>query len=195
MSDRTIGHTTMAWAPVTSINDVRPTAFAALTQAERTRLESMSDARADEFLLGRYLLRALAVDLGAAQHPNQVIITAVCSTCGGQHGRPEIEGFRASITHATGMAVVALAPVDAVAALGIDTESTDALENADALVRWVSGEAVLKADGRGLRGDVPLELDVTAQGGSAVVKDSGKRYELTSIQIPGRVTFLAVEIA
>lgn len=189
-----IGPVAVAWSPVSNLGQVRATAFDAFTEPERARIETMADARADAFLLGRHLLRTVAVDCGVAARESDVIVTARCTHCGDHHGRPEIDRFRASISHAGGIAVVALAPREAVASLGIDTEPHGALPDEAKLLEWVSREAILKADRRGLRGLVPIDLDIQNNGGSAVVRDSGRNYHLTRVLIPAATTVLAVEV-
>lgn len=190
---RQFGPVTVAWTPISTINQVRPAAFEALSEPERARIETMADDRADAFLLSRYLLRTVASERGAAPRAQDVIVTATCTHCGGSHGRPQIDGFHASISHADGLAFIAIAPSETVASLGIDTESAVALDSSQELLEWVSREAVLKADGRGLRGRVHVHLDVEVDGGSAVVMDTGNRYELTRVWFPRSTTILAIE--
>lgn len=56
---RRVGDVTLALAPLTALDAVRAAAFGDLGPDERARLERLPDVRADEFLLGRHLLREL----------------------------------------------------------------------------------------------------------------------------------------
>jgi len=144
-------------------------ALAGLTTAERERYET--SPRPGSFLAGRLLLRDLIAELGAEGE-----IVAECPDCGGPHGKPMLRGsaphlspLHLSLSHGAGVVVAAASwnsPVGvdveeapspaALAAIGIVTgEAT--------LERWTRVEAILKADGRGLRVDprrVTIEGDV-----------------------------------
>jgi len=105
---------------------------------------------------GRAALRALAADLVGAD-PADVTVRARCATCGGEHGRPvlggsrALDGLHASVAHA-GDAVVVAVSTDG--PIGIDAEPRGReAPPGTTLGRWVRIEAVLKADGRGLRVD------------------------------------------
>lgn len=88
-----------------------------------------------------------------------------CPRCGGEHGRIRVSGVDAavSVSYAGGWAVVAMAGgerrlgVDAVAAgaAGLERVLPDSSDARD----WARVEAVLKADGRGLRVD-PRSVEV-----------------------------------
>jgi phosphopantetheinyl transferase len=113
------------------------------------------------FVAGRAALQRALSDAGAPD----AHIEATCPDCGLSHGRPVIvDGTRrlyVSVSHAAGQAfaVAARHPV------GIDAETMDALHgrvqaidelapgHGDPGRRWTAIEAVLKADGRGLRRD------------------------------------------
>jgi 4'-phosphopantetheinyl transferase len=119
---------------------------------------------------GHAMLRALVAEL-AAVAPEDVRIVARCPDCGGEHGRPVVMApdaateVRVSLAH-TGDITVAAALVGG--SVGVDAEqrtpgegtaTTDAGDSvpaphtADELRQWTRIEAVLKADGRGLRVD------------------------------------------
>ncbi|WP_043671797.1 4'-phosphopantetheinyl transferase family protein [Clavibacter michiganensis] len=117
------------------------------------RVEGVAD-RPARTAAGRDALRALAAGLVGAD-PADVAVRARCATCGGAHGRPVLGGSRAldalhaSVTHAGDAVVVA---VSAEGPIGIDAEPRDRVAPPGmALADWVRIEAVLKADGRGLR--------------------------------------------
>lgn len=104
-----------------------------------------------------------------------------CPHCGGPHGPVRITGapWRASIAYAGGLAVVGIVP-DAVTAFGLDAEPLiDPVREAaggidGGLLRWVRAEAVLKADGRGLRGDSPVDITESRAGWTArIAGDTG----------------------
>ncbi|MDA3804199.1 4-phosphopantetheinyl transferase [Clavibacter sp. CT19] len=110
--------------------------------------------RAARTAAGRDALRALAAEIVGAD-PAAVTVRARCATCGGPHGRPvlggsrALDGLHASVAHAGDAVVVA---VSADGPIGIDAEPRGrATPPGMTLGRWVRIEAVLKADGRGLR--------------------------------------------
>ncbi|MCU1420493.1 MAG: 4-phosphopantetheinyl transferase [Microbacteriaceae bacterium] len=104
---------------------------------------------------GRDADRALLAKFGT--------VTQVCPDCGGDHGRPVVAepGRWVSLSRSGGLVAVAFSTAGPV---GVDLESRAAvarhpvrgLRHPDAR-EWTTKEAVLKADGRGLRVD-PAEL-------------------------------------
>lgn len=117
-------------------------------------------------------------------------VEVVCAHCGSTgHGKPSIPGLPVltSITYAGGTVFVALAGTDDVSALGIDAEERrldadpspalslarrSASDPARDLERWTAVEAILKADGRGLRID-PGEVQFDAEGSARIAGDTG----------------------
>lgn len=136
----------------------RAAQLALLSPPERERHAALVPASADSFLVGRMLLRELAAELTGDPRP---VITATCPDCGGPHGVPRLEGAapRLSVSRCA-LAVVAVATWGAI---GVDIEPIagaesrlDAIEKLTghrSLRHWTRVEAVLKADGRGLRVD------------------------------------------
>ncbi|MGN7798890.1 4'-phosphopantetheinyl transferase family protein [Leifsonia sp. 22587] len=138
-----------------------PSIVAALSPGDRARLAALSDDAGAErrLLAGRSALLLAAARLGE----RDILIDATCPDCGRSHGRPTAPGAEAplylSLAHAAGaaFAVASRTPV------GIDAEpvmtpparlaAIDALApgRSHPLRRWTAAEAVLKADGRGLR--------------------------------------------
>ena len=167
------------------VSDVdRELALAVLSDAERARYD---ERPSDAFLAGRMLVRALAGDLLGIP-PERVPVSATCPDCGGPHGAPVIAGsdLHVSLSHADGLVVAAARRG---AAVGVDVErSTVAAERLAAIgaltgrasVRhWTRVEAVLKADGRGLRLDpslVVIDTEVASLGGD--------RYLLQDAALP-----------
>ncbi|GAB3584036.1 hypothetical protein GCM10027406_29730 [Leifsonia lichenia] len=108
---------------------------------------------------GRSMLRDLVAEL-ASVAPEDVRIAARCPDCGGEHGRPVVmapdaaTAVRVSLAHAGGVTVAAALVGGSV---GVDAEPrtprTQAQRTEDELRQWTRIEAVLKADGRGLRVD------------------------------------------
>ncbi|NYD67606.1 4'-phosphopantetheinyl transferase family protein [Agromyces atrinae] len=139
-----------------------------LTPAERTRFDDETPARAARFLLGRFTLRALALDVTGAPLES-IIVRAACPHCGREHGRPRVElanGRRmtASLSFHGGLAVAAVDVGDR--PLGIDVSAATLTHDQAAGVEavlggplrdparaWRAAEATLKADGRGLDRD------------------------------------------
>lgn len=162
----------------------RASALELLTDDERARMAT-DKMRAEGFLTGRMLLRELASELTALPLAS-IPVAASCPDCGLPHGRPTLPdiGLFASISHAGDLTAVAVAdrPV------GIDVELRDAsperlaaireVTGRDGLDHWVAVEAVLKADGRGLRVD---PRDVRVVGDKAALE--GVEYDLTALKI------------
>lgn len=149
------------------------------------------------FLAGRMLL----TDLLTRRFGTGTVDTGACPVCGGDHGPPVVHGVdaRASVSYADSRAGgLVVAAVGEVARLGLDvepelTDSPAERERADdlgrlldvpagrAVRRWTQVEAVLKADGRGLRVDPSL---VRIAGSSARVADDPAHYRLPRITGP-----------
>ncbi len=160
-------------------------ALAMLSSAERERLDGMPPTPGAAFLAGRLVLRRLAAEqLGIA--PDRVPLAARCPDCGGPHGQPIIEGseLRVSLSKSA-LGVVAVASWGR--AVGVDVEPAEASqERLDAiqavtggpgLAHWTRIEAVLKADGRGLRVDPhDVLIESTPAGWRAHVADSEPSY-------------------
>lgn len=158
-----------------------------LGPSDRDRLERLSGDERHRFLAGRAAaLTAIGRLVGGPAETST--IDARCLECGGPHGRPEVSGTRGEvhvgISHAAGRAF-------AVASrwrIGLDAEPLDTSparlaairaltrgRGGGPLARWTAIEAVLKADGRGLRVD-PREVLVGRVAGR--VADRGIRYRL-----------------
>jgi len=167
----------------------RAEALAALTPAELARYTG-----SDGFLAGRLLLRRLASELLG----EPVDIVAVCPDCGGPHGKPGIpdSDLQLSLSHGAGV-VVAAASRGRRVGVDIDAQSPAALAAIGALTgeatlqRWTRVEAILKADGRGLRVDPSA---VVIDGDVGWVVDAPSRYSLEERDLaPGLRVSLAVE--
>lgn len=124
---------------------------AATTSASRSR--RVLDRKA----VGKSLLRLCLTSLGSAD----ANIGRLCPRCGSTvHGRPDVDGFSASVSHAENLTVTVVGPPGA--QLGIDVESrgrpVDGVAHAlglhgrsqDPLRDWVMREAAAKAWGVGL---------------------------------------------
>lgn len=116
--------------------------------------------------------------------PRGAVLGQRCPRCGGPHGPLVVSDapYVASVTYAGGYAIAAVAATTDAAALGIDAEPledarrdaagmTGVLGEGEATVRdWTRVEAVLKADGRGLRVEpAAVELVVRDAGWTATV--------------------------
>ena len=170
----------------------RAEALAGLTPAE---LERYSASPADAFLAGRLLLRRLTAELtGEAAE-----LTAECPDCGGAHGKPGIPGSKLQLSLSHGAGVVVAAAVFG-ARVGVDHDSAapealaaiGALTGEATLQRWTRVEAILKADGRGLRVD---PSQVLIDGDVGRVAESPTRYALEERELaPGLRVSLAREL-
>ncbi|QGV65869.1 4'-phosphopantetheinyl transferase family protein [Clavibacter nebraskensis] len=144
--------------------------------------------RAARTAAGRVALRSLAAELVGAD-PADVTVRARCATCGGAHGRPvlggsgALDGLHASVAHAGDAVVVA---VSADGPIGIDAEPHGReAPPGTTLAEWVRIEAVLKADGRGLRVD-PGRVrfaDEGADGCLAWIDGEDARYRLVDTDV------------
>jgi 4'-phosphopantetheinyl transferase len=110
------------------------------------------------------MLRTVVSDLTGIL-PAAVPLCAICPDCGGEHGQPRLDAasepcLHLSLTHGHDVVVAAAhwnSPV------GIDLESgnqsaaalaaIEKLTGEQSVLRWTRVEAILKADGRGLRVD------------------------------------------
>ena len=188
-----------------------------LTPFEFARYESLRPDAARVFLAGRSLLRDLVAALAAVE-PADVAIEARCPVCGGPHGRPTVVSppaatpLQLSLAH-SGAVVVAAAAWDH--PVGVDVERADAAHaperddaiaavagasGDDALEHWTRVEAVLKADGRGLRvdpGRVRIRTAGDAPGDTADAwidgDDASPHYALARIDLgPGFTASVAI---
>ncbi|NHI16468.1 hypothetical protein [Microbacterium excoecariae] len=155
MGEAWVGPVRVAWGP----------ADGARADAERVgqlaRWEATPPARRAAFAAGRALL-ARAIDAVAPGADPR--LTSRCARCGGDHGAPRAAHAAAalSVSYARGLVVAAAAPAR-VGALGVDAERLADFPDPSALAAlfapaappdargWTRIEAVLKADGRGLR--------------------------------------------
>lgn len=150
------------------------------------------------------ILRGLAGELTGTA-PADLDLVAVCPDCGGPHGRPVVVGspLQVSLTHGAGV-VVAAASWDA--AIGIDLEPpTDspavlgaigAMTGTASVAHWSRVEAVLKADGRGLRVDPSRVTIGTVEGRlEGRVDDTAARYDVSDVELaPGIRVSVAVAL-
>lgn len=166
-----------------------------LSAGDRARLAGLTrGSERARFLAGRSaLLRA-----AAAAGERGITVDATCPDCGAAHGRPRaLDAQRPlflALAHATG---AAFATADHVP-VGIDAEplttsperraAIDDLApgRGDPLRRWTAVEAVLKADGRGLR----VSPDAVRLGRARAELD-GRRYRLRSVRTDGCLVTVA----
>jgi len=157
-----------------------------------------SHPRPERFLTGRMLLRELVAELTGADLAS-ITIAATCADCGREHGQSRIAGHpevHVSLSHTGGRTAAAATVGTAIGgtAIGVDIERRDAspkrlaailkIASGADLAHWTRVEAVLKADGRGLRVD-PRAVQVigdlaTLEGvGYALADASDDRYAIS----------------
>ena len=188
------------------LNDkARREALAVISTAERDRYESTAEAGRDSFLAGRLMLRRLAADLTGSTPEAVALSAAVCPDCGGAHGRPQLADSALHLSLSRTRDVVVAAAVWG-AHLGIDVEDLDqpsdalaaigVLTGETSLLRWTRVEAVLKADGRGLRID-PSLVSIESVGGEVrgSVADRPARYGISEVALTDQLRVsVAVEL-
>ncbi len=186
-----------ATAPL--LGERRSRALDLLTPAERSRFAA--DPHPERFLTGRMLLRELVADLTGAD-PASITVTAACPDCGREHGRPRVDGAFVSLSHTGDLVVAAGSPT---APVGVDVERRDAaaagraderlaairlVAAGEGLEHWTRVEAVLKADGRGLRVDPAA---VVIRGDRASL--DGAAYGLTDASDAEHVISVAMRLS
>lgn len=153
------------------------------------RYRRLDTAKAGRFAVGRLLLAELVPAVGT----DAATIESRCEHCGGDHGRPRVVGatFAVSVSYAGEMVVAATVPRESSSTLGVDIEPRSdevdapltelaglfAPRTPPGLRTWTEIEAVVKADGRGMR--IP-PVDVTFGGPSATLLPGGR-----SAGVPG----------
>jgi 4'-phosphopantetheinyl transferase len=187
----------LGWAEPALDAPGRTAALARLSAPERDRAAAMPPAACDSFLVGRVLLREIAAAV-AGVPVDGLVVTALCPDCAGPHGAPAIEGALVHVSLSRcAAAVVAVASANG--PIGVDVEQRDggddrlaAIESLTAersLRRWTRTEAVLKADGRGLRVD-PANVEFDRD--TAWVRGSTARYRLSEPELgPGILVSVA----
>lgn len=207
------GGVRLAWANPAEFD--RGRALHLLGSAERTRAVRTSNVGLrDRFMLGRMLLRDLAAQAGGVR-AESIEVTAVCERCGAEHGRPRLHWPdaawpppTASLASCADLVVAAIARAGT--AVGVDVEPGRVPREADvdrrravvellggtqrsAIRRWVRAEAVLKADGRGLRVEPGrVAFDDDRDRASARLPDSPIVYDLIDRRIDGCLVSVAV---
>ena len=159
-----------------------------LSARERERYNGLTGGRADAFLAGRALLRSLLGEL-VGMDARDVPLAAECPDCGGEHGAPVIPGYAMGISLAHVDDVV-VAVAQSGARVGVDVElRTQSAERLDAIAEvtghrsvqhWTRVEAVLKADGRGLRVD---PRTVIIEGDRATVNGGPVGYRVREVDL------------
>lgn len=194
-----------------------------MSTSELLAVDSRPTARRAGFLTGRALIRKTIAAAAARREDDDgrdsaapSSIDAVCSDCGGPHGRVRIDGYLVSVTHAEEVTAVAAVSEDdarasGIQGVGLDLETSPGgpekarsirvllgepgIAEEHAIRRWTEVEAVLKADGRGLRVS-PDAVVITgdADGRIARVSDRpGMVFEIREVDIgSGFVASLAM---
>ncbi len=192
-----------------------------MSGADLLALDDRPTARRAGFLTGRDLIREVIAAGAPGKHLDDQAghsprIDAVCRDCGGPHGPVRVTGYRVSVSHSGGVTAVAVvsdedARVTGIEGIGLDLEITTAgSEKADAvrallaepdlsdeqtLGRWSEIEAVLKADGRGLRVSPDAVRIADAEGGrvARIADRPGVVFEVLTVDVgPGLAASLAV---
>lgn len=191
-SDRTrTGPVLVGWTAVGST----PATGARLGTVDERRRSAFRTERDRAFVAGRVLLGDLLTERFGSRG---LVDTSPCSYCGGDHGPVAVAGVPAlaSLAYTADLVVAAVAPRADTERLGLDAEAglVDPDRDADlarllgvlpdsALRRWTVVEAVLKANGTGLRTD-PARVRVTAH--TARLDGEPRRYRWAAVEGPAR---------
>lgn len=165
----------VAW----TTNDPAAAADVRLGPVDSARLLGLAPPQQAALRNGRALLGRLLAELLGAEAPS--VDATSCQHCSAPHGPVRAGSAHVSVAYAGPLVAVAAGRPDACAALGIDVEllTGDVAARPQlsrflgvapelAVRRWTQVEAVLKADGRGLRvdpGQVRLENGAAWIGG------------------------------
>lgn len=164
MGEITWRDVTVAWARPSDPHGFTETDAAAMGQGQIDRLRQLSGSRAQSFLAGRALIRALVRRIRGS---DEVLLFSRCARCGAEHGRPRSAGVSLSVSHAEDLVVVAASAGSI--ELGVDVEEEAAAGRVEGLGpmfpdgrapdlgAWTRIEAAVKADGRGFEID-PSEV-------------------------------------
>lgn len=181
---RALGPVRIAWGSSLRAIPSLESEMQRLGDAALRRYRSLDSDAGRRFAIGRLLLAELIPALST----DAATIESLCEHCGsGDHGRPRVVGapYAVSVSYAGEMVVAAAVRREAASALGIDIEpcSTDidvplaeltglfAPHTPPSLRSWTEIEAVLKADGRGMR---LSPADVSFGGPSAALLPDGR---------------------
>lgn len=169
MGEITWREVTVAWARPSELQGFTESDAAAMGRGQVDRLRQLSGIRAQGFLAGRSLIRALVRRIRGA---DEVLLSSRCLRCGADHGRPRSDGVSLSVSHAEDLVVVAATAGSIL--LGVDVEEAAAAgrldglgsmfadDSAPDLAAWTRIEAAVKADGRGFEID-PSEVILQAR--------------------------------
>ncbi|GAA1596625.1 4'-phosphopantetheinyl transferase superfamily protein [Kribbella hippodromi] len=165
------------WA---GVGEVRRECVEDLDSVERGRLAAyVREVDRDRFLLGVTIVRQV-VGARFSLLPASVRLDRTCAECGKPHGKVRTDGVELSVTHSGDLVGVAFS--DRV--VGLDVEKVDPGVDVDGIARfaltnseqqelgkyeglekaqrfttyWTRKEAVVKATGEGLRGDLQAEV-------------------------------------
>lgn len=185
-----VGPVRIAWGEVDPAVAAEDT-LRMLGRSQWDRHQNLDAAHRRRFATGRLLLATLVPQLTS---DDRIRLTSVCDQCGGDHGRPRVEGapFAVSISYAGDMVAAAAVALGSASAVGIDIERRTADDGAPmselmrlfaprtppGLREWTEIEAVVKADGRGLR--IPPS-EVAFGERSAMLLPEGR-----AVRVPGR---------
>lgn len=202
-----IGPVQLAWTVVAPGSG---DAVARFGESQRLRHAAMDPARAARFATGRSLLAEV---LSALTPLDGIRLSSTCERCGGDHGRPRVDGdrFGVSVSYAGDMVVAAAVRLDRVSAIGVDIEQVTSSEGTTltelaalfapqsppTLREWTLIEAAVKADGRGLRvpvSEVRLDEGHLVLPGGFAVRMPGRTASIEAAPAPGPAGF-AVSVA
>lgn len=198
------GAVTIRWARSAPVSHEVCATLATLGAEQVARLDALGQADAARFATGRMLIaHAIAATLGPAADP---AISTVCERCGQNHGRVRHRAGEValSVSYAGDLVVVASAHTAHSPTVGVDVEPDDdatrrrvaelaplfPAAGAPSLRTWTRLEAVLKADGRGLR-VAPTSVTIDERRGTATVPGAPQPFAVATIPGPPGIVLSA----
>lgn len=169
-----------------------------LSPRERSRFSALPENLASRYLAGRYLSRQLAASI-LQQDWSEIIPEAMCPDCEQDHGALSIRATDVNIsvsysnTRAVALAAHGL-QIGIDLEQGVPTEKRSVGSLTLTLQQWCDYEAIVKADGRGIRIELN-EVEFTEVAGKRIgrIRDSEQSFELLDIDpVEGFVISAAV---
>jgi len=202
------GRAEIAWTDAAACTAPTASVWDRLGEQQARRHAALSGIAAQRFLAGRVMLLALITQLTDS---DDLGFTTTCERCGADHGRPRLQHapVAVSVSYAGPVVAVAAVRLGDANAVGIDIERRP-LGKADEplhelanlfgsatppdIAQWTMLEAVVKADGRGIRLDLStVHIGEPSSGvlpGSRAVRVPGREHGIDTMTLTGPAGFV-----